>query len=630
MNGMSWFGGADYVWQLLDVLIEPLGWTLIHSLWQFGLLAVVYASIRSIQRGSSAQSRYLTSCVALALLPVIAGWTLSSQFQQEPELPGAVGTQAASTVLGESAPPAPTAALASGISTTGHQGRPERLERLAGWSRCLQDRMAWLAMGWCCGVILASLRPLLGWRTVERLRRVGIAPVSEQVSGFVQRAAAEWNLRTRVGVMQSVLVDVPVVIGWLRPLILLPTSLLTGLTARELETLLLHELAHVRRHDALVNLIQTLVEAVFFYHPAVWWISRQIRHDREDCCDDMVVLMHQDRLEYARALVKLAEYQWISASAALSAGGGSLAARVHRIMLAPSDDRDRGPRLLMSLATLVLSGLCVSCLSLRETRGVSQIAPRPGALTVSATGTVSGPFPYTIRSAPESLPVEEVPSDWVRFDPLPALGFVDSAGPGWQFLRIATSPQFVRESRLAPEKVSALKHILDAYLHWDRELEQELRAAGRFDKDTWTTRRSERWLVAQALAEDLIGDELARRVQELMIQRAGYRGFRDERLAVELELSGEQQTQIDSIIRSHSAFVAANQARLKRAAQQAASTPSGSREDLPALRKELTKSGVESHMRVWERIYVVLTSEQRRQYDLLRGSVLLAAERSRS
>ena len=119
------------------------------------------------------------------------------------------------------------------------------------------------------------------------------------------------DLRHRLGVsrpvrlLKSALVEVPTVIGWFRPVILLPAATLSGLTPGQLEAILAHELAHVRRLDYLVNAFQCLVETLMFYHPIAWWISRCIREERENCCDDLVVEVCGDRLGYARALVTL-------------------------------------------------------------------------------------------------------------------------------------------------------------------------------------------------------------------------------------------------------------------------------------------------------------------------------------
>ena len=113
------------------------------------------------------------------------------------------------------------------------------------------------------------------------------------------------GVRRAVALLESARVEVPMVVGWLRPAILVPVAALSGLTALELEAILAHELAHIRRHDYLVNLLQCVVEALMFYHPATWWISRVIRREREHCCDDMAVAACRDRLVYARALAAM-------------------------------------------------------------------------------------------------------------------------------------------------------------------------------------------------------------------------------------------------------------------------------------------------------------------------------------
>src|SRR5688572_23991155 len=149
-----------------------------------------------------------------------------------------------------------------------------------------------------------------------------------------QHALARLTRRIRlsrpVRLLESSLVEVPTVIGWLRPVVLLPVSALTGLTRQQLETILAHELAHVRRHDFIVNLFQTAVETLFFYHPAVWWISSKIRMEREHCCDDLAVELCGNPVLYARALADLEQTRFPTPALALT--GGSLLSRVRRLI----------------------------------------------------------------------------------------------------------------------------------------------------------------------------------------------------------------------------------------------------------------------------------------------------------
>ena len=162
-------------------------------------------------------------------------------------------------------------------------------------------------------------------------------------SMLVRRAPPEWQETLRklgaqiglsrpVRLLVSALVQVPTVVGWLRPVVLVPVGALGGLPAEHLEALLLHELAHIRRHDYLVNILQSVAEALLFYHPAVWWVSGHIRAERELCCDDVAVSVTGDALTYARALAQLESYRPAHLSAALAANGGSLADRIARLL----------------------------------------------------------------------------------------------------------------------------------------------------------------------------------------------------------------------------------------------------------------------------------------------------------
>jgi hypothetical protein len=169
-------------------------------------------------------------------------------------------------------------------------------------------------------------------------------------------------LKERIGVSSSVQLlwsasaSVPMVIGWARPVVLVPTALLTGLSASQLEAVLAHELAHIRRHDYLVNLLQNALETLLFYHPAVWWISEQVRNEREHCCDDLAAAACGGSLKYARALTALAELRHTSGSLGLAATGGSLVARVARL----AGIRSSGPRIRGPLPVLVLVGAALS------------------------------------------------------------------------------------------------------------------------------------------------------------------------------------------------------------------------------------------------------------------------------
>jgi len=178
--------------------------------------------------------------------------------------------------------------------------------------------------------LVLSVRLLGGWVVARRLARRAIKPVSTDIQVIVRRIAAHLALDRVVRVFESTAVSVPVMMGWLRPIVLLPTAALGGLSPMQLEALIAHELAHVRRHDYVVNLLQSIVETLLFYHPAVWWVSKQVRAEREHCCDDLAVEVC-DRVVYVSALAELAAIAG-SRGVALAATDGTLVTRVRRLL----------------------------------------------------------------------------------------------------------------------------------------------------------------------------------------------------------------------------------------------------------------------------------------------------------
>jgi hypothetical protein len=199
-------------------------------------------------------------------------------------------------------------------------------------------------------VALVSLYHFGGWLQARRLTLRGTRPVSEAWVMTFRRLRHRLGIERAVVLLESSAVSVPAVVGWLRPVILVPASVFAGLTPEQLEAVLAHELAHVRRHDYLVNLIQAMVESLLFYHPAVWWVSRQVRLERECCCDDLAVAVCGDRLGYARALTVLegmregmrAPVPQLALGAS-GTDGGSLLRRIRRIAGLPERNGAASP-----------------------------------------------------------------------------------------------------------------------------------------------------------------------------------------------------------------------------------------------------------------------------------------------
>ncbi len=247
---------------------------------------------------------------------------------------------------------------------------------------------------WLLGVLAFSIRLFGGWRFTARLRSTA------------HPAPAEWQqtLERPVRLLVSSLVDVPTVVGWLRPVILVPVEFLTGLSVEHITALLAHEIAHIRRHDYLASVLQSIAEAVLFYHPGVWWISEQIRAERELCCDDLAVAASGDALTYARALAELESQQPSRLTPALAANGGSLVNRIRRLIEPAHAIADSlpGPGAAWAMILLWAAGVGVTTIHGAQTPVVAPHVENFNPIPLSGPRLPS-PFPALASKARNTL-----------------------------------------------------------------------------------------------------------------------------------------------------------------------------------------------------------------------------------
>ena len=316
---------------LLDrPVFQALGWTLIHFIWQGALIAGLFAVASVTLRRFSANARYTAACFAMLMMLVAPATTMvvisGQSLEAGPELVQLI------PVDQEVAIPQPLSAISTAtadqVETTFSE--PGFISQLAQYR--LPRAMPWLLALWFAGVLCLSVRFAGGLLMVQRLKRSETSPTIDALTDKLGVLSARLRVSRPVRLCESALVTVPTVIGWLRPVILLPASALTGLSTEQLEALLAHELAHIRRYDYLVNLLQTSIETLFFYHPAVWWVSAQVRQEREHCCDDLAVAACGDVLIYARALTALEQLRSTSPQLAVASTGGSLLVRIQRLL----------------------------------------------------------------------------------------------------------------------------------------------------------------------------------------------------------------------------------------------------------------------------------------------------------
>jgi len=319
----------------LGAVAEPAMHGLLHFLWQGSVVALILAGVLLLLRPRRAETRYRLACGALVLMVALPVFTAVQRGLGERDL-AAVGDP----IDGGEAPRLDTAAVVRELARTlpaedATRGLAGSLLRRVTVRVEPADAAPWVLGAWLAGVIVFSGLHLGGWFRVRQLTRLDVAPAPAEWQERADSLGRALGLGRTVRVLRSAAVEVPAVVGWLRPVVLIPAAALLGLPVRNLECILAHELAHIRRRDYLVNLLQTCAETLLFYHPAVWWVSRLIRAERENCCDDIAVELAGNRLLYARALVDLEELRQATPRLAMGADGGSLLRRVQRLIGGP-------------------------------------------------------------------------------------------------------------------------------------------------------------------------------------------------------------------------------------------------------------------------------------------------------
>jgi beta-lactamase regulating signal transducer with metallopeptidase domain len=294
--------------------MQSLGWALLHFLWQGTALAALAAAGMALCRRASA--RYLVGVAALVLmlLAPLATFFFYSQPNSVPEKIASASPRA------NALPAATTETVAAQSSATAIDSLAPSL-----------DALPWLVEAWLIGVAFFSLRSAGGFLLIERERRRQSTLVNDRVLEICYALQDRLGLNRAIAYCECKWLQAPAVIGWFRPIVFLPMTALTGLSEGQLEAVIAHELAHVQRFDPFVNVFQVCVETLLFYHPAIWWLNKKIRAEREHCCDDMAVGLCGNPVEYARALTLMEE--WRSAPAfAMAANRGPLGERIVRVL----------------------------------------------------------------------------------------------------------------------------------------------------------------------------------------------------------------------------------------------------------------------------------------------------------
>lgn len=319
--------------QFASPLVERLGWTLVHFLWQGAAIAAILAVALAILKRSAPSARHAAACVSLLIMAIAPIVTFAVVRPNEPLRGESSRSDAIETV-------APRAIKTTERKNVNKNNSSQSLTLIpigdpppsnhpiaAG----IERHLPFVVAGWLAGVIVLSIRLAGGVIVLGRLRTRGVRPLNEWYE-VRDRVLERMRVHRVIDLFESNLARVPLVVGVFKPVVLVPASAVSGLSAAEFEAILAHEFAHVMRHDLVINILQNVVETLLFHHPAVWWVSGVIRRERESCCDDVAVAVCGDRLSYARALASLESIRTTGSAALVAASGGSLVDRVRRIL----------------------------------------------------------------------------------------------------------------------------------------------------------------------------------------------------------------------------------------------------------------------------------------------------------
>ncbi|NQX41154.1 Signal transducer regulating beta-lactamase production, contains metallopeptidase domain [Pedobacter steynii] len=271
--------------------------TLLHSLWQGLALALITALILMFTSRSSAKLRYNLLISGLILFAVSSSLSFVYEWQKS--------TQTNFETLAVVAPVVHDQQIQGEVALTG----AEPVDLLQKAVRYFSGYASTIVLVWFLVICARSVQLFAGLYSIKRIRNTQVSPAGVYWENRVKALALQFGITQMVQIVQSGIVKVPMVVGHLKPLILVPIGLINGLSEKEVEAIICHELAHIKRRDYLVNILQSLMEIVFFFNPAVLWISKLIREERESCCDDMTISSTHDKVNYISALISCQEFQ---------------------------------------------------------------------------------------------------------------------------------------------------------------------------------------------------------------------------------------------------------------------------------------------------------------------------------
>lgn len=383
--------------ELGTIAVQALGWSLVHFVWQAALVGGLYAAARALlPRGNPRYLAAMLALVALAVIPVWTAWREAAALTQTVDL----GNVLVAAVAG-----APATGSAPAV-----------------WLTRLGVALPWLVLAWIVGVAFLGIRVVRQWFGLRVIVRAAEAlPVwQDRARSLGERL----GLKRAVHVLASVRIATPTLVGWVRPVVVMPLAMLARMPAEQVDLILAHELAHLRRLDHLANLFQVVVETLLFYHPVVHWISRDARNERELCCDALALQVSGgSRRDFVAALAGLEEFRAGHADLVLAASGGVLVERAW--FIAGATPEHRRPHAGLTVALFALLGAAiVSTLAWRQNAEHERIdavlaanaqivwrqllatkaVPAPAWRTTPAVRPALAPLAFALEATPQPAP----------------------------------------------------------------------------------------------------------------------------------------------------------------------------------------------------------------------------------
>lgn len=360
-------------------LSEALAWTLLHSIWQAIIIAGILAIVLHFMNKSDAKLRYLLASIGILLIFISATLTF---FLALPDkvLVGSHNYEVLSFEIAKST------------------------ENSLSWA-WLKDLLSThvlfpiLLRTWLVGVVLLSLKMVVNYIQALRIKKSKVYHLNDEHLSIAKNLLKRFNIKTEVVFRESALVDSPSLVGYFKPVILLPVSLISGIPNNQLEIIIAHELAHISRHDYFVQFIQGIIEILFFYHPMVWWLSSVVNTEREHICDDLAVKVCGESLTLIKALNNMESIRKKKPELVLNFSGkkGNLLHRVRRIINPETVKHPRLERGLLSvLFVLVLSSMVLFS-NLANSKNQTQLEP------MHSTNFVVGDFDN--NEIPQASPI---------------------------------------------------------------------------------------------------------------------------------------------------------------------------------------------------------------------------------